>query len=154
MTFELRSSAFESGETMPDQYTCEGANVSPPLSWRHAPEETQEFALVCEDPDAPGGAFTHWLIYNIPGSRNALPEGATKDPTLSWGASQGRNDFGNIGYEGPCPPFGSTHHYNFRLYALDVELDLPPGANHDQVLGEIESHAIERTALIGRYGRL
>ena len=153
MTFELTSSAFGPEETIPDHYTCEGADVSPPLSWSDAPEGIQSFALICEDPDAPGGTFTHWLLYNIPAARESLPEGVENDPTLGWGAAQGRNDFGNVGYGGPCPPMGSTHRYFFRLYALDVDLDLPPGASRHQLLSEIEEHAVARTGLMGRYGR-
>jgi len=153
MAFELRSSAFASEETIPDRYTCEGADVSPPLSWSDAPEGTQAFALICEDPDAPGGTFTHWLLYNIPADRDGLPEGVETDPSLSWGANQGRNDFGNVGYGGPCPPMGSTHRYYFRLYALDEDLDLPPGLSRDQLLDEAEEHAVARTGLMGRYGR-
>lgn len=153
MAFELTSSAFGAEETIPHRYTCEGADVSPPLSWDDAPEGTKGFALICEDPDAPGGTFTHWLLYRIPATRDALPEGVEKDPTLDWGAAQGRNDFGNVGYGGPCPPMGSTHRYFFRLYALDQELDLPPGASRHQLLSEIEDRALARTGLMGRYGR-
>lgn len=153
MAFELTSSAFSSEQTIPDRYTCEGADVSPPLRWSNAPERAQEFALVCEDPDAPGGTFTHWLLYNIPPERDELPEGVPADPTLSWGGVQGRNDFGNIGYGGPCPPMGETHPYFFRLYALDRAIDLPPGASRSQLLREIEDRAIARTGLVGRYGR-
>jgi hypothetical protein len=153
MAFQLTSTAFESEETIPDRYTCEGADVSPPLSWSDPPEGTKSFALVFEDPDAPGGTFTHWLLYGIPGSRDGLPEGVETDPTLSWGGKQGRNDFGNVGYGGPCPPMGSEHRYFFRLYALDRELDLPQGASRDQLLDRAEEHAIARTGLMGRYGR-
>lgn len=153
MAFELTSSAFETEENIPDRHTCEGADVSPPLSWANAPEGTQSYALICEDPDAPGGTFTHWLVYDIPAARSALPEGVEADPTLSWGAVQGRNDFGNVGYGGPCPPMGSTHRYYFRFYALDQELGLPPGASRHQVLTEVEEHAIGRAGLMGRYGR-
>jgi hypothetical protein len=153
MAFELTSSAFSAEGTIPDRYTCEGANVSPTLRWSHAPEGTQGFALVCEDPDAPGGTFTHWLIYDIPPAREELPEDVPAEPTLSWGAAQGRNDFGNVGYGGPCPPAGETHRYFFRLYALDQALDLPPGASRSQLLSAIEEHALARTGLMGRYGR-
>jgi len=153
MAFELTSSAFEAEETIPDRYTCEGADVSPPLSWRDAPGGTESFALLCEDPDAPGGTFTHWLLYGIPSTKDGLPEGVENDPHLSWGAAQGRNDFGNIGYGGPCPPMGSAHRYYFRLYALDEALDLPPGASRHQLLSRVEDHALARTGLMGRYGR-
>lgn len=153
MAFELTSAAFSSEEAIPDRYTCEGADVSPPLTWSDAPEGTHEFALICEDPDAPGGTFTHWLLYNIPPTRTELSENVPTDPTLSWGAAQGRNDFGNVGYGGPCPPMGSTHRYYFRLYALDQQLDLPPGASRNQLLQEVEEHAIARTGLMGRCSR-
>ena len=153
MAFELTSSAFSSEEEIPDRYTCEGVDVSPPLSWRDAPEGVQEFALICEDPDAPGGTFAHWLLYNIPATRAELSENVPADPTLPWGGTQGRNDFGNVGYGGPCPPMGSTHRFYFRLYALDEKLNLPPGASRNQLLQEVEDHAIARTGLMGRYGR-
>lgn len=153
MAFELTSSGFKSGESIPDRYTCEGADISPPLSWHNAPEGTESFALIFEDPDAPGGTFTHWLLYGIPSKRDSLSESVADDPTLSWGGAQGRNDFGNVGYGGPCPPMGSTHRYYFRLYALDEELDLPPGASRHQLLTVVEEHAIGRAGLMGRYGR-
>jgi hypothetical protein len=137
MAFELTSAAFSSEEAIPDRYTCEGADVSPPLTWS----------------DAPGGTFTHWLLYNTPPTRTELSENVPTDPTLSWGAAQGRNDFGNVGYGGPCPPMGSTHRYYFRLYALDQQLDLPPGASRNQLLQEVEEHAIARTGLMGRCSR-
>jgi hypothetical protein len=153
MPFEITTTAFESEEMIPDRYTCEGADVSPPLSWSNAPEGTRSFALICEDPDAPGGTFTHWLLYNIPADRDELPEGVDAEPTLAWGGTQGRNDFGNVGYGGPCPPMGSTHRYYFRLYALDEQLDLPPGLSRAQLLGEVEDRALARTGTMGRYGR-
>lgn len=153
MAFELTSSAFSSEQTIPDRYTCEGTDVSPPLAWRNAPEGTHQFALICGDPDAPGGTFTHWLLYNIPPEKDALPEGMPSDATLPWGGAQGRNDFGNVGYGGPCPSMGETHRYLFRLYALNERIDLPPGASRSQLLREIEDRAIARTGLMGRYGR-
>jgi len=153
MSFELTSSSFSTEETIPDRYTCEGADVSPPLSWDNAPDEAVEFALVCEDPDAPGGTFSHWVLYGIPASREGLPEDVPADSTLPWGGVQGRNDFGNIGYGGPCPPMGETHRYFFRLYALDESLGLPPGASRNQLLREVEEHALARAGLMGRYGR-
>lgn len=153
MAFELTSSAFGSKESIPDRYTCEGPDVSPPLAWSGVPEGAKGFALVFEDPDAPGGTFTHWLLYNIPADRHELPEGVENDPSLPWGAAQGRNDFGNVGYGGPCPPMGSTHRFFFRLYALDEALNLPPGASRHQLLSEVEDHALARAGLMGEYGR-
>ncbi len=153
MAFELRSSAFSAGEAIPDRYTCAGADVSPPLEWANAPEETREFALVCEDPDAPGGTFTHWVLYSIPADRNQLPEDVPAESELPWGGVQGRNDFGNFGYGGPCPPIGEEHRYFFRLYALDRELDIPPGASRNQLLREIEDQALARAGLQGTFTR-
>lgn len=153
MALELSSTAFSQGETIPDRYTCEGADVSPPLEWRNIPEGTLGFALICEDPDAPGGTFTHWVLYNIPSDTTELGEDVPAESALAWGGTQGRNDFGNTGYGGPCPPMGSTHRFSFRLYALDEQLNLPPGASRNQLLQEIEDRAIARTGLMGRYGR-
>lgn len=153
MAFKLTSSAFSAEETIPDRYTCEGAGVSPPLEWANAPEGTEEFALVCEDPDAPGGTFTHWLLYGIPAEIEELPEDVPPDGTLSWGAVQGRNDFGNIGYGGPCPPIGETHRYFFRMYALSEKLDMPPGATRAQLLSEAEDRAIARAGLMGTFAQ-
>lgn len=153
MALQLTSSVFDSGEMIPDRFTCEGADISPPLSWSNGPDEVQEFALICEDPDAPAGTFTHWVIYNIPARKTTLAENIPAETNLPWGGRQGRNHFGNIGYGGPCPPQGAPHRYYFRLYALDEELDLPPGLSRNQLLEEMEEYIIEKTALIGRYGR-
>jgi hypothetical protein len=152
--FELTSETLlESGDTIRHRYTCEGEDISPPLSWSHAPEDTAAFALVCEDPDAPDGTFIHWLYYNIPAYREELPEEIADDPTPLTGGLQGRNDFDNVGYGGPCPPTGSTHRYYFRLYALGDEVELPPGASRDEILEAIEDLAIASAEIMGRYGR-
>jgi Raf kinase inhibitor-like YbhB/YbcL family protein len=151
--FDLTSSAFASEETIPDKYGCQGAGISPPLAWSDAPEGTKGFVLVCEDPDSAGGTFTHWLLYNMPPATDTLSEGVETEPTLSWGAAQGRNDFGNVGYGGPCPPRGSTHRYYFRLYALDERLDMVPGASRGQLLSVIDQHILASAELMGRYGR-
>ncbi|MFO7917768.1 MAG: YbhB/YbcL family Raf kinase inhibitor-like protein [Anaerolineae bacterium] len=153
MSFPLTSSALEAEETIPDKYTCEGKNISPPLSWQGVPEDAQSLALVCEDPDAPSGIFTHWLLYNIPTTRYDLPENVPPHITLDWGGAQGRNDFGDVGYGGPCPPRGETHRYYFRLYALDQELDLSPGLTRDQFFSAVEGHVLDRGDLMGRYRR-
>ncbi len=153
MSFELTSPAFSSEGTMPDRYTCEGADVSPPLEWANAPEGTQEFALICEDPDASGGTFVHWLLYGVPAGLTELLEDVSSESELPWGAVQGRNDFGNVGYGGPCPPMGETHRYFFRLHALEEKLDLPPGLSRNQLLREIADRTAGRTGLMVRYGR-
>lgn len=153
MPFPLTSSAFEAEGTIPDKYTCEGDDVSPPLSWRGAPDDAEALALVCEDPDAPSGTYTHWLLYNIPTTRYDLPGGIPPQATVEWGGAQGRNDFGDAGYGGPCPPRGETHRYHFRLYALDEALDLSPGLTRDQFFSAIEGHILDRADLMGRYGR-
>ncbi len=153
MALDLTSKAFEAGGTIPDKYTCEGQNVSPPLTWRGASPETESLVLICDDPDAPRGTWSHWVLYHIPAERDELAEGVSPQAQPSWGGLQGRNDFGDVGYGGPCPPRGETHRYYFRLYALDVQPDLPQGANRQQVLDQIDPHILERTELMARYGR-
>ena len=149
MPLEVKSSAFAAGGTIPRKYTGEGTDVSPPLSWSNVPEGTKEFALICDDPDAPRPTpWVHWVLYKIPASVRELPEGS------SGGAREGRNDFGNRGYGGPMPPPGhGVHHYHFKLYALDTELDLPPGATKDQVLAAMRGHVLAQGELVGTYQR-
>lgn len=149
MDLELLSDAFEEGEAIPEKYTCEGANVSPPLSWRGVPEGTKSLVLICDDPDAPNGTWSHWVLYNLSPDMESLPEGYSAGPN----ADEGRNDFGNSGYGGPCPPRGSTHRYFFRLYALDTELEATPGATRIQILNRIEDHILAQTTYMGRYAR-
>jgi hypothetical protein len=150
----LTSSAFNPRGAIPETYTCEGRNSSPPLSWQDVPEETESVLLVCDDPDAPNGTFTHWVLYNIPPLRNELPAHFSPTDELPDGMREGRNSFGNVRYEGPCPPTrDGAHHYHFRLYALDVELDAPPGVNRDQVFDMIHDHVLEETELVGTYDR-
>ena len=149
----LRSSAFESGGNIPQKYTCDGQDISPPLSWSDPPRETVSFVLIVEDIDAPKGIFTHWIIFNIPASLRSLPEGVPKQGEVEGIGTQGKNDFNEIGYGGPCPPPGSTHRYVFKLYALDISLDLNPGATKEQVIKGMEGHILAYGELIGRYGR-
>lgn len=154
MDLELTSTAFDSGERIPTRYTCEGADVSPPLAWRGAPPETESLVLICDDPDSTNGPWSHWVLYDIPVDKDGLEEGVATDAQLPWGGVQGRNDFGNPGYGGPCPsPPGSTHHYRFRLYALDEALNMPPGAARQQVLERIQGHILDQTELMGLYAR-
>src|SRR6266545_1965858 len=142
MTFSLTSEAFTDGESIPARFTCDGEDVSPSLKWQGWPDGTESFALIMDDPDAPSGTFTHWLIYDVNAQARTLPEGVekTERPANSEGGMQGKNDFGDIGYGGPCPPGGDAHHYNFRLYALDSHVDLDPGASKDELLKAMGGH--------------
>ncbi|MFN2130282.1 MAG: YbhB/YbcL family Raf kinase inhibitor-like protein [Anaerolineae bacterium] len=150
---ELVSGAFDSGDSIPRKYTCDGDNISPPLSWRFVPDEANALVLVCDDPDAPEGPFVHWVLYDLPVDIRRLEEDVPRKDRLASGGVQGRNGSGKIGYSGPCPPRGSAHHYYFRLYALDQSLNLPPGATRQQVLNRIEGHVLDNARLLGLYGR-
>jgi Raf kinase inhibitor-like YbhB/YbcL family protein len=149
---KLTSDAFAPGGIIPPRHTCDGENISPPLTWANVPEEAQSLALIMDDPDAVNGPWAHWVLYNIPAEITHLPPHVLGGETMPWGGMQGRNDYGNIQYEGPCPPPGSIHAFYFRLFALDQYLDLAPGANRAQLLDAIEGHVIISTELIGRYG--
>jgi Raf kinase inhibitor-like YbhB/YbcL family protein len=154
MAMTLKSPAFGAGKPIPKRLSCEGDDLSPPLSWSSAPGGVKSYALVCEDPDAPAGTWHHWGIYNIPGDHDSLPEGFPPDSEVG-GIRQAVTDFGRPGYGGPCPPRGhGTHHYYFRLYALDVaKLDLPLDADCEQVKAAAKRHAIEEAELMGTYSR-
>lgn len=148
----LESTAFVAGREIPPRYTCDGENRSPALAWDVPPEGTGSLALIVEDPDAPGGTFVHWLVYNLPPETRSLPEGATTDSRWANGALQGKNDFGKVGYGGPCPPRG-THRYFFRLYALGSPLSLPPEASKGEVLKAMQGKVLGQGELMGRYTR-
>lgn len=153
--FTLRSSAFTHDGPIPRAHTCDGADLSPPLAWSEVPGDTKEFVLVVDDPDAPGGTFVHWVVYGVPGDTTNLPSGFPKEAETARPvrARQGMNDFRRVGYGGPCPPPGAPHRYVFTLYALDVPLDIPPGATKGILLTEMEEHVIEKAELVGKYGR-
>lgn len=153
MKIELSSTAFREGETIPKQYTGDGKDVSPPLRWAEPPQGTKSFALICDDPDAPGRTWVHWVLFNLPADARELPDDTPTTETLPNGAKQGKNDFGKIGYGGPAPPPGKPHRYFFKLYALDTQLDLPSGATKDQVLAAMKGHTLAEGQLMGRYGR-
>lgn len=142
----LLSPAFHNGARIPARYTCTGANVSPPLRWTAPPHGTRSLALLMVDPDAPGGAFTHWTLWNLPAKRRSLPA------HLRW-KWQGQNSAGSIGYTGPCPPAGPKHHYTFTLYALNRALTLPRGAPASAVVSAIVRHARRTATLVGVYSR-
>jgi hypothetical protein len=148
----VTSQAFKSGEPMPSKYACDGEDVSPPMSWIGAPEQIRSYALIVDDVDAPMGAFTYWVIFNIPAAESSLQEGVPTVGTLSNGAIQGRNGFGKIGYAGPCPPSG-THRYVFHLYALDTLLSLKEGVTEHDVLEAMKGHILAEAELTGLYSR-
>ena len=157
MTILIESPAFPDGGTIPKLYTCDGKDISPPLRWSGVPEAARSLALICEDPDAPRGTWTHWVIFDIPATVKSLGEGvaATERVTVAAGeepALQGTNDFGKIGYGGPCPP-GGTHHYLFRIYALDTRLGLGPKTTRLGLLGSIKGHILAEGKLTGLYSR-
>ncbi|MDT8272475.1 MAG: YbhB/YbcL family Raf kinase inhibitor-like protein [Desulfomonilia bacterium] len=152
---KLVSPAFDQGEMIPSEYTCDGSNMSPPLEISGVPAGTKSLVLICDDPDAPMPAlalltFVHWVYYNIPPEVSSLDKNIGHDERPSAGGIQGKNGYRKVGYGGPCPPFG-THRYFFRLYALDTLLDLPPGAKKKQVLKAMEGHIITQTELMGTY---
>lgn len=153
ITLALTSTAFADGDKIPVRYTCDGENVSPPLAWEEPPPQTRSFALIVDDPDAPIGVFTHWVVFNIPADARRLEEALPSGERLPSGASQGKNGFGKLGYGGPCPPRGSPHHYRFILYALDKPLDLPPGTSKKDLLQAMEEHILAQGQLIGVYQR-
>jgi Raf kinase inhibitor-like YbhB/YbcL family protein len=143
---KITSSAFNEGGNIPSKFTCDGSNTSPPLQLTSVPPGAKSLVLIADDPDAPGGLFTHWLVWNIAPQINSIGEG-----TAPKGV-HGTNDFGKSGYGGPCPPSG-THRYSFRIFALDRELDLPSGAKRGQVDTAMKGHVIAQGELIGRYSR-
>ena len=153
MSFTLVSPAFPNGEPIAARYTCDGADLSPALAWSEVPAASQSLALIADDPDAPAGTWTHWILWNIPARATLLAENAPKIDVLDNGARQGINDFQRIGYGGPCPPPGKPHRYFFRLFALDARLDLKPGATRAQLELAIQPHLLAETHWMGTYKR-
>lgn len=159
MKIQITSTAFTNGQPIPPKYTGEGKDVSPPLRWMAAstlPQRSAQiksFALICDDPDAPMGTFTHWVIYNLPPTATELPENVAKTETLPDGSRQAGNSFGNISYNGPMPPPGKPHRYFFKLYALDTTLNPGPGASKREVLSAMNGHVLVEGELMGTYQR-
>jgi Raf kinase inhibitor-like YbhB/YbcL family protein len=156
-TIRLQSTAFAEGGAIPKTYTCDGEDVSPPLKWSGVPDAAKSLALVVEDPDAPRGTWTHWVLFDLPADVGELPQGVPKEERVELGpggkaARQGKNDFGKTGYGGPCPPSG-THRYVFQLFALDTEPGLRPGTTREQLLRAIKGHVLAEGRLTGRYSR-
>jgi len=153
MNFHITSTAFSEGQPIPQEFTCQGSDLSPPLKWTGAPSNARSFALVADDPDAPVGTWVHWVLYNLPAASTDLAENTQKLAALPGGAKQGVNDFHQPGYGGPCPPPGKPHRYFFKLYALDTLLDLKPGATKKDVERAMENHILGQAQLMGTYQR-
>jgi Raf kinase inhibitor-like YbhB/YbcL family protein len=154
--FTLSSPSFRNNQPMPAKFSCEGEDASPVLRWEGAPAGTKSFALIADDPDAPGGTWVHWVAYAILATTTELPENVAKTDTVAAlaGLKQGMNDFGKPGYGGPCPPRGhGVHHYHFRLYALDAELKLAPGVKRHQLDAAMKGHILAQSELVGTYQR-
>lgn len=147
---KLTSMAFENGGMIPVKYTCKGEDISPDIKWENAPAGTKSFALICEDPDAPGGVWDHWILYNIPATVHELKEGYSKVPEIPGGSRQGKNSWGKTSYGGPCPPSG-THRYFFKLYAISSMLNLKGGATKSEVLQAMENHVLAKVELMGTF---
>lgn len=152
MEIKVSSSAFEESGMIPAKYTCDGVNVSPPLTWESVPQETRSIALISDDPDAPVGTWVHWVMFNLPGDTKELQENIPTTETLTNGAVQGTTDFGRVGYGGPCPPSG-THRYYFKIYALDTKLNLTSSATKADLVSAMEGHILAEGRLMGKYKR-
>jgi Raf kinase inhibitor-like YbhB/YbcL family protein len=152
-TMQLKSTAFEDNGLIPKKYTCDGADVSPPLTWSKPPVGTKSIALICDDPDAPMGTWVHWVLYGLSPETTSLPENVPTQKEVLGGARQGITDFRRIGYGGPCPPKGPAHRYFFKVYALDIELNLPAGATKQDVEKAMKGHIFAEGQLMGKYGR-
>lgn len=155
MAFILTSPTFDHRADVPLRHTCSGEDLSPALAWQGAPESTRSFALICLDPDAPHGTFFHWAVFDIPAGQMGLPEGMARSASLKDGMRQAKNDFGRIGYAGPCPPKGQgVHHYHFRLYALDIpNLGLAGGVPCNTVETAVRRHSLGMAELLGLFER-
>jgi Raf kinase inhibitor-like YbhB/YbcL family protein len=153
MGITITSAVFNEGGPIPKKYTCDGDDVSPPLTWNGAPQGTKSLALICDDPDAPMGTWVHWVMWGLPAGTASLPEGVEKAATAAVGAKQGMNSWPKVGFNGPCPPPGKPHRYYFKLYALDTDLDLPANANKAALERAMKDHVLAQGQTMGTYGR-
>jgi Raf kinase inhibitor-like YbhB/YbcL family protein len=151
--FEITSEAFKNGGMLPLEFTCSGKGISPPLSWSGAPPGTKSLVVICEDPDAPAGLYTHWILYNLPAAAIALPPGIPSQPVLLDGSRHGLNSAGRMDYKAPCPPPGKPHRYVFRLYALDTVLSLNAPVSRDVLNRAMTGHILAEGELAGKFGR-
>lgn len=150
---KLNTSAFEPGGYIPEKFTCDGDDMSPELSWSDVPEGTESFTLIVDDPDAPRGTFTHWVVYNLPATVTSLEERIDFKKVIEKGGSQCKNDGGMVGYMGPCPPPGKPHHYHFKLYALDTVLDVPSLMSRKAIEAAMKGHILAESEIVGLYRR-
>ncbi len=148
MAIKVTSTAFKDGKMIPKKYTCDGTNVSPQLAWSGIPANARSIALICDDPDAPSGTWVHWVVFNMPAATKGIPEAGG----LPAGAQQGINDFKRLDYGGPCPPSG-THRYFFKIYAVDMTLNIKEGATKADLLSAMQGHIIEQGQIMGQYKR-
>jgi len=155
MGLSLTSTAFKEGRSIPIEYTCDGADASPPLAWDGVPSGAKALALIADDPDAPRGTWVHWVLYDIPAILTGLPANVAKTDRVKelGGAMQGSTDFKRVGYGGPCPPPGPAHRYFFKLYALAAPLALKPGATKQDVERAMNGHLLATAQLMGTYAR-
>ena len=153
MNIQITSTAFSEGQPIPQKYTCQGSDFSPPLQWTNTPPNTKSLALIADDPDAPAGTWVHWVLYDLPATATELAENTPKSAQLPGGAKQGLNSWPSLGYNGPCPPSGKPHRYFFKLYAFDAMLDLKPGLTKKDLLKAMEGHVLAEGQLMGTYQR-
>ena len=152
MNINVSSPAFKDGEMIPPKYTCDGMDVSPPIEWENIPDQAKSIALVCDDPDAPMGTWVHWVVFNLPADLKGLPENSSPGFILSNNAKEGINNFRKTSYGGPCPPAG-THRYFFKVYALDLILNINDSINKEKLLNAMNGHIIASGQLMGKYTR-
>jgi Raf kinase inhibitor-like YbhB/YbcL family protein len=148
----VESRAFAHRQPIPAVHTCDGADISPPLSWSRGPDAAKSLVIICDDPDAPAGTWVHWVMYDIPPGRDSLEQNIPRNDTIPGLGTQGKNDFKRVGYNGPCPP-GGTHRYFFKVYALDILLNLPAGKTKPEVEKAMIGHILAQGELVGTYAR-
>jgi Raf kinase inhibitor-like YbhB/YbcL family protein len=153
MAFSVSSPSFTNGGEIAKKFTCDATDVSPQLVWTEPPAGTKALALLVDDPDAPVGNWTHWVLWNLPPTSRGLPEGVSKTAKLPDGSEQGMNDFHRTGYNGPCPPAGKPHRYYFKLFALDGKLELEAGAGKRELEAAMKGHILGHAEWMGRYKR-
>lgn len=153
MSLKISSSSFSDGGNIDRKFTCDGADLSPQLSWNDPPAATKSFALLVDDPDAPVGNWNHWTMWNLPANAHSLQENHSKEAHLTDGSEQGHNDFRKTGYNGPCPPPGKPHRYYFKPFALDAKLELKPNASKKELEAAMKGHILAQAEWMGRYGR-